>query len=67
MKTVSLLLAVGLLAACSSPTDERAGQSATMTPAAPAAPAAKPTASASTTGVITAVAQAKASREAASV
>lgn len=55
MKNVSLFLAVGLLAACSSPTDERSGQSATMPPAAPAASQAKPAASAPTTGVITAV------------
>lgn len=55
MKNLSLFLAVGLLAACSSPTDERSGQSATTTPAAPTAPEATSTASASATGVITAV------------
>lgn len=55
MKNVTIFLAIGLLAACSSPTDEQTGQSGTMTPTAPAAPTAKPATSASTTGVITAV------------
>lgn len=55
MKNVTLLIAVGLLAACSSPTDEQARQAKVATPTAAAAPAGQPATSASTTGLVTAV------------
>lgn len=55
MKNVTLLLAIGLLAACSAPTNEQASQTAAMTPTPPAERPAKPATSASTTGIVKAV------------
>ncbi|MBS7457901.1 copper-binding protein [Coralloluteibacterium stylophorae] len=56
MKTATALLSLGLLAACSSPTDEQAAAQTTATdPAAPASPAATAAKSASANGVVEAV------------
>ncbi|MDX1554928.1 MAG: copper-binding protein [Xanthomonadales bacterium] len=55
MKTVTALLSLGLLAGCSSPTDEQAAGTRTAELAAPASPAAGPATSASTTGTVNAV------------
>jgi len=53
MKTITVLLSLGLLAACSSPTEEPAAtQTSAPSPAVPASPAAT---SASASGVVTAV------------
>lgn len=55
MKTMTLTLSIGVLAACSSPTDEQAAQPAVTTPAAPVSQPTQPAISASTTGIVTAV------------